>query len=124
MIDYNLAKKLKEAGLPQEVPAGGQYYQFIAHAGSIPPQQALHTTFIVDPQPMGEYVKCPTLEELIEACGDEFQSLLKCGCDDCKWNCHGKSFPAWDFDKDESQSFNGQTPEEAVANLYLAINKK
>ena len=56
--------------------------------------------------------KTPTLSELIEACGDSFHSL---SMDDkthwvANWRVYGES--------------RGSTPEEAVAKLYIALNKK
>lgn len=58
----------------------------------------------------------PTLSELIEACGDDFRALI-----------YGESadFPG---KKWCAQATNAQmcfdTPETAVANLWLALNKK
>jgi len=57
--------------------------------------------------------KVPNLSELIEACGDEFYSLQK---DSDGWVAMAKS--EWIVNQ------NASTPEEAVANLYLAINSK
>lgn len=62
------------------------------------------------------------LSELIEACGDDFESLVKREEDwaayvtedaykgDCVYDCCGYRI--------------GSTPEEAVAKLWLALNKK
>lgn len=55
----------------------------------------------------------PILEELIDACGDDFKWLQK---GDGWWECCG-----------ETESFDnetGSTPTEAVANLWLALNSK
>lgn len=55
----------------------------------------------------------PTLTELIEACGKKFKHLDKEGN---KWYAYNIS----GYAKDEG----GATPEEAVANLWLSLNKK
>lgn len=54
----------------------------------------------------------PSLSELIEACGDGFSSLSKVEL--------GKIYLA---SSDINGSFNGPTPEEAVAKLWLKLNK-
>lgn len=61
-----------------------------------------------------EILPCPTLSELIEACGDSFVNLTK---SDKDWHCN------W-FDDHEGENTIGGTPEEAVANLWLALNRK
>ena len=55
----------------------------------------------------------PTLSELIAACGEKFFSLfLDCG----QWRCTASGYEG--FDDPYS------TPSEAVARLWLALNKK
>lgn len=76
----------------------------------------------------------PTLSELIEACGDGFLGLTKLNKDEDPdipeggWiadtrseecNCDYKPEPHSNW-----KSEFGKTPEEAVARLYLALNKK
>ncbi len=63
----------------------------------------------------------PTLSELIEACGEKFEELINLKD---KWICYGggkdiiKGVEQW-------HAFGeGSTPEEAVANLWLELNKK
>lgn len=59
----------------------------------------------------GIYMRPPTLEELIEACGESFGSLYA-----------GGSF-GWVADKSIHElEQEGSTPSEAVANLWLALN--
>lgn len=58
----------------------------------------------------------PTLSELIKACGSSFEGLQ-----------HGKLFAEDDgsflwYAKADEEIAKGPTPEEAVANLWLAIN--
>lgn len=81
-MNYELAKKLKDAGFPQD--GIGQF---------------------IDVK-----LASPTLSELIEACGDKFRGLSK----RANWRAQ---------DVMGIEEF-GDTPEEAVANLYLALNNK
>lgn len=62
-----------------------------------------------------------TPSELIEACGEHFHSLklLSNG----NWRCYGGIIPRVN-DSDWGYARSGSTPEEAVANLWLALNKK
>lgn len=93
MITYELAKKLKDAGLKTPYARVEQYYPD---------------------------VNIPTLEELIEACqeGKEGNSInlfitRDGGCEAVKqFRVSGDYIKAI-----------GSTPEEAVANLYLELNK-
>jgi len=105
-ISYELALKLKEAGFPQDNPKKiwttetGGWCNF----------------------PNGG-VFIPTLEELIEACGERFNSLER---RPDGWRAVNHDNPD-DFHFDALIPFLttvGSTPIEAVANLYLALNKK
>lgn len=61
----------------------------------------------------GSYVnnkRFPTLSELIEACGDKFNTLERIRT---SWTAQGGGEEGY-----------GGTPEEAVSNLWLALNKK
>ena len=65
-----------------------------------------------------EKYKVPTLSELIEACGDKFYGLHK---------VVGGQWLAFIYDMDDcSQQLEvyAGTPEEAVARLWLALNKE
>ena len=87
-MNYNLAKKLKIAGLTN-----------IRHWFNAPDNEML-------PEPL--------LEELIEACGDKFCELSKGQKPiDHAWTAQG--YPI------ETMYAHGDTPEEAVSNLYLKI---
>jgi len=59
----------------------------------------------------GEQVYDPTLSELIEACGDGVFKMVR--------DKNG----IW-YAENLFKEGTGKTPEEAVANLYLALNKK
>jgi hypothetical protein len=98
-IDYTLANELKDAGFPQ----GGK------------------GRWLVDPGQIvargGDRAYVPTLEELIEACGENFAWLHQ--------SVKSKKWAAQDFIYDEdSHGGQGSTPTEAVARLWLALNKK
>ena len=103
-MNYELAKELKEAGFPQDLNNG--YY--LTDLGITP----YSPTQLIDPS-KAAYI--PTLEELIEACGDEF-ALLEFGTRQAGW-CAQSSIA------NDHVGF-GKTPTEAVARLWLALNKK
>lgn len=64
---------------------------------------------------------CPTLPELIEACGKRFYKLVY---------PNSRSYPTWrafsysPFGAKSIETAFYTTPEEAVARLWLALNKK
>ena len=114
-MTYELAKKLKDAGFPQKGFLGYPLY----HSGDDTSQM--------------EGIAIPTLSELIEACGGKFENLMK-GCEMKngeeyrypeqvgKWFCNAVGNEAnYTIHFRESE---GATPEEAVANLWLTLNKK
>jgi len=79
MLSYKLAKQLKDAGFPQKLMAGDSYYSLVGHPRlGIPHQEAVCRIFIDMPDTaslLDDLVKIPTLEELIEWCGDKFLRL-------------------------------------------------
>jgi hypothetical protein len=104
-MNYELAKKLKDAGFPQSGRGGFKWTDEEPH--------------------LGEPVYIPTLSELIEACGEEFGTLGK-----YKWPS-GDGRADWlatqQYDAENLGKNNkgeGSTPEKAVANLWLALNSK
>jgi hypothetical protein len=96
-MTYELAKELKEAGFPQT-----DFNQPICRTKEAGP-------FGVHRPILDGEVKLPTLSELIEACGQNFAHLEQGNHPD-QWRCN------WDADF-------YSTPEEAVARLWLALNK-
>jgi len=94
MINYELAKQLKEAGLKHN--CSEDCYFNIAKEKPI----------------------CCNwhLEELIEACGDMFESLLKERINK-RWICYS-------VDNKTGHTSDGKTPEIAVAKLWLKLNAK
>ena len=105
-MNYKLAKELKEAGFLQELRNGSDYY-----IGDNPKNR--HYKQYTPPNE--DDVKVPTLKELIESCGDDFGTLTK-GADLKLWQAFALGI------KINSPLEN--TPEEAVAKLWLELNKK
>lgn len=127
MLDYELAKQLKDAGFPQEAA-------FFHEESEYPDNRRYHRPASLyglgvkgTPTTDQGLIADPTLEELIEACGEKFVALYrfkrklpsgdiwKTG--DLRINDHEVSWPY-------PESGEGPTPRQAVAKLWLALNKK
>jgi len=125
MITYKLAKKLKDAGYKQP--------ELYTPVDECRKEEGWRGEFkMVNKQ----LAYLPTLSELIDACGEEFNSLTK-----DVWECYGREDGAgkdhkWGacFRKVGTKncgvcrdvSFTnvyGETAEEAVANLWLKLNE-
>lgn len=102
MLSYETALKLKDAGFPQGIK--GYYYDYLGN--EIEP----HWSDLV----LETYIYVPTLSELIEACGNDFYSLIR---------GQGGTFATCDINGNVN-ALSNLSPEEAVASLWLAINKK
>lgn len=108
-VDYELAKKLKDAGFPQEGEG-----KIRDEVGRVHSANDDFTAYL------------PTLSELIEACGEHFVSLTyfgnTVGPDDLRgdWTATGiRNRSRWgDGRWDEA----AKTPTGAVAKLWLAMN--
>lgn len=124
-MNYELAKKLKDAGFPQTYKKSSPWADF-AYKTNDDELHLLHEdndtqwwigndySSQVDEEKMNEeWVKVPTLEELIEACGERLWGLTR----------HGNFWQTNWVDGFAGDS-GGYTPSEAVANLWLALNKK
>jgi predicted nucleic acid-binding Zn ribbon protein len=99
-MDYTLAKKLKDAGFVQKGKGYIERWDFA----------------------QDEPLYIPTLSELIDACGERFEELNKIGHGiKPKWNA--ASYSCEECGWDGMEVGRGLTKEEAVANLWLAINK-
>lgn len=103
-MNYDLARRLKDAGFPQD-GAGDFLYDY--------------------DQPMGLHgypsYYCPTLEEVIEACGEMFLLISmthSSNPEDKRWHSLGG-------EKIETDNIHcyGTTPLEAVCDLWLALYK-
>lgn len=100
-MNYELALQLKEAGFKQ-IWIRHDYYTdegMIFRAGTSRPL-------------IGTEVSIPTLSELIDACGDKFGDITK----------RSDHWTAGNYHCDEEEM--GSFPEEAVARLWLKLNKK
>lgn len=134
MISYKLAKTLKNAGFPQGLKHGDWAFVseelHLAHSDNDTGwfMGEDYTTYFPSPDndkyserpPFSEYVKCPTLSELIEACLDfYYPSHFSMGGMNTWW--------AILRDEHNSKALvpvqSGSTPEEAMANLWLELQK-
>lgn len=98
MITYEKALELKNAGFNQEKTErydATNYYS-------------------------GEYV--PTLSELIDACGPDFVALVRWEVN--LWTASNCERDTPMVHRGMEIKTEGSTPEEAVANLWLELNKK
>lgn len=104
-MNYELAKKLKDAGFPMKTTELELY-------GSTPSR-------FLAPAEEGGFYNEPTLSELIETCGSKFDRLTRNEMtdDSAVWRVDCYDMAVGNFGE-------GSTPEEAVANLWLALNEK
>lgn len=103
MINYDLALKLKQAGFPQHKDMYDDCGYFCVHNDSFKGENR-------------ESVCAPTLSELIEELGDKFLLVEKLYPPDEAGKWWAKSNVIYEC--------IGGSPEEAVANLYLALKKQ
>jgi len=103
-MNHELAKKLRDAGLKVK-----HNPDFCVHNGC---------TFNEDYIEKPDITHFPTLSELIEACGDRFASLHLLL--DGEWQALAYMV---EFSSIVPEGI-GNSSEEAVANLWLALNKK
>lgn len=119
MLNYELAKKLKDAGFPQ---IGNQYsyYGYGSVGGVGAPYMNLFQIRLFqesNPDIKLDLVRIPTLEELIEACGEGVFALKR---HTLGWNA-GIS-DGVDY-KNSNVGKVYPTAIEAVANLYLVLHE-
>lgn len=113
-MTYELAKQLKDAGFPQRHSThayclDGKHIAWMTDAFDPKEDQCMHCG-------RGEHILIPTLSELIEACGDRFGSLVNELHEIIRWSAFGN-------DVYSNSVEVGKTPEEAVAKLWLELNK-
>lgn len=104
-MNYELAQQLKDGGWKESCLRFNKEYR-----GDTPLDMGM----------------LPELSELIEACGKQFHELHYCprGFKDTEewiWTAYSHTNTQEDFN---SMQFVGATPEEAVGQLWLALNKK
>jgi hypothetical protein len=105
-MEYELAKKLQEAGFPQDLTDPSTYYD----------EQRQQVAWKENDESKipNNYVKIPTLEELIEACGPRINCLERLN--------RPYAWHAWNGQSnDMSKTGEGTTPSAAVARLWLAL---
>lgn len=110
MINYELAKELKDARFPQGYPwicgCNGETTCGLHHETGTPP--------------------CvPTLSELIEACGDGEHEFVLRWSPETQWSAiqEGKILDFGSFEVG-TELYDCSTPEEVVARLWLELNKE
>lgn len=116
-MDYNLAKKLKEAGFPQKY---GEMYKWINKDNSRLAifSIEMYERYIkeeIDELPVYE----PTLSELIDACGRDFSQVGRNFDEGLRIDEQWIALSTMKLHK----FGNGKTIEEAVANLWIKLNK-
>lgn len=108
-MNYELAKQIKDAGFPKDYSDWEDHDEELLQKG------------------WGMYSVgySPTLSELIEACGEEFMLTNEMGYWDAWSNQRAeRTYPARMGEVGAKYECRGKTPEEAVANLWLELNKK
>jgi hypothetical protein len=110
-MTYELAKLLKDAGFPQEP----KIYQSLVYFDKKKKELLITPEMIEWHVWYKMLIKNPTLSELIEACGDKFGDVIRYYED--RWHSNDRE------NNHKNRGF-GSTPEEAVANLWLKLNKK
>lgn len=113
-LDYTLAKELKVAGFKQGSIDQERPHSWYDAGGD------LSDWWTGDD---GTYI--PTLSELIEACGEELIAIQReyPESSDGKTWCAVREWYAY-YPPEVERGEYGNSPEEAVARLWLAINKK
>lgn len=125
-LSYELCKELKEAGFPQLMSSLQPFYEEVCGEVKVCYEgrqyQAYGDDFEDNYIENTEYCmyKIPSLSELIEACGKLFialeaEHLIQCTV----WVAKG-------YLEEDGRiiDYAGDTPEEAVAKLWLELNKK
>ncbi len=114
-MNYKLAKELKDNGFSQEKDIGGQF--ICSH----------NQPCILCPNGCREHDEValiPSLSELIDACGEEvFITNMKGYLKSKEVTEEWLAIKGYGIKKPEDIT-QGKTPEEAVARLWLALNKK
>jgi hypothetical protein len=108
IISSQLAKRLKEAGYPQEMYEGRKMLVF--EEGKDPED------------PKAEYVYFPTLPEMIAACGEDFYDLVRIKDEKGVAWCAQSARPYTGVKGYGSIAV--ASPEEALAELYIAIHSR
>ena len=116
-MNYELCKSLKDAGFPQENTGYCCYYIYTDRYGYLES---------VGDQPQEGFIRKPSLSELIEACAEDEQTfnLFNGYLIGKEGMWHASSTYIVHPEHGGSLICHGSTPEEAVARLWLELNKK
>ena len=116
-LSYEKCKELKDAGFSQGDFLGNHFYTYNSQdRGKI---KMVGFEVKGQDEVNKKDIKIPTLSELIEACGDKFDRLEQQFV-----NLDGEDEISWAACYDKVLLVErGKTPEEAVANLWLELNK-
>ncbi len=121
-LSYETAVRLKEAGFSQD--RSGDFY----HSSKSRPEPS---DFVVDTEKIFDHdVFIPSLTELIDACGeiplyfDNVHNGNGPRLHLMQWRAKTDNRLAPERFPDSPNEYYGKTPEEAVANLYLALHNK
>ena len=110
MINYELAKQLQQAGFPHKEKGEIKYYN--KEGKEIFKEDATGFHFVAS-----DTLYFPTLSELIEACGDRFDELVRMEKDDWIARATLKLGEGEVIETFES------SPEETVAKLWIQLQK-
>ena len=116
-MDYKLAKKLKNAGFVQRKWKYAFYY--VEGLKNKAGEDMIVLYCDLD-NFKGEKVYIPDLKELIETCEEDFANLRKYA----QWEAEGGKYLGDAYEEEWEFLQKGETPEEAVANLWIELNKK
>ncbi len=116
MLSYEICKQLKEARFPQKTDFGSKFYDSNGNLWL----ENLSTLKLPEKDCL-----CPTISELIEVCGEivlwKWRDNWFSGFGENKEVGENHIDDSWDEDEEKGK---GQSPEEAVANLWLKIKSK
>lgn len=118
-MNYKLALELKDAGFPQD-NTRWSYCKSLGKPSNLWKKGTWHIQLDSCEENYANSSECyawPTLEELIDACGGEFDRL--------KYNIDKKGvfWKAWGITKKGIEIEEAKTPLEAVAKLFIKLNK-
>lgn len=105
---YSLCEELKKAGFPQEPTSGGDFF-WTPYGWVFEEKMPKKWKDI--------WLRKPTLEQLIEACGEDLDRLKRGNDPSEEWNWYA-------FNGTLTVEGYGSTPIIAVARLWLALNSK
>jgi hypothetical protein len=110
-MNYNIGKQLKDAGF--------SFIPIQVDREIVTGKSQVYSGFVFD----GKEFYAPTLSELIEACGEDFWELQRLTVPPYpRWYAEAK-FPNEYNDGIASKRVDGLTAEEAVAKLWLALQR-